>query len=55
MARTMKRYDAFFIKLKIIVPTGSIVSGALVASSIAAMSIVFFFTTTAAGDSFVSI
>jgi hypothetical protein len=51
----MNRYDAFFIKLQIIVPTGSIVSGALPANSAAATSKVFYLTTTkGAGVSFPS-
>jgi hypothetical protein len=52
----MKRYEAFFIKLNIIVRTGSMVSGPLGANSAAATPSVFYLTTTiAAGDSFVSL
>ena len=56
MARTMNRYDGFFIKFQIMVPIGRIVSGPLVASSAAAISKVFCLTTTnGAGDSFSSL
>jgi len=41
IARTMKRYDAFFIKLNMIVLIGSIVSGYTLAISTAATLSVF--------------